>query len=177
MTERARAPSASARLHRQTRAAPTEHLVGVISDTHGLIRPQALDVLRGSEHIVHAGDIGAPAVLDALSAIAPLTVIRGNNDRDAWARDLPDTAAVEVGGVWLYVVHDIHDLDLDPRAAGFAAVVAGHSHKPAVAADRNGILFVNPGSAGPRRFTLPVAVARLRITAGRVRGEVVVLEV
>jgi putative phosphoesterase len=176
MTERGRAPSASARPKPHTRAAPAEHLVGVISDTHGLIRPQALEALRGSEHIVHAGDIGTPAVLDALSAIAPLTAIRGNNDRDAWARDLPDTAAVEVGGVWLYVVHDIHDLDLDPRAAGFAAVVAGHSHKPG-AADRNGTLFLNPGSAGPRRFTLPVAVARLRIAAGRVRGEVVVLEV
>ena len=176
MTESGPAPSASARPHRRTQAVRAGHLVGVISDTHGLIRPQALAALRGSEHIVHAGDIGAPAVLDALSAIAPLTAIRGNNDRDAWARDLPDTAAVEVGGVWLYVVHDIHDLDLDPRAAGFAAVVAGHSHKPGVA-DRNGTLFVNPGSAGPRRFTLPVAVARLRIVSGQVRGEVVVLEV
>ena len=159
-----------------TRSRGAEHLVGVISDTHGLVRPQALDALRGSERIIHAGDIGSRAVLEALAAIAPLTAIRGNNDRDAWARDLPDTAAVEVGGVWLYVVHDLHDLDLDPRAAGFAAVVAGHSHKPGIA-DRNGTVFVNPGSAGPRRFTLPVAVARLHIAAGRVRGEVVVLEV
>jgi putative phosphoesterase len=153
-----------------------EHLVGVISDTHGLVRPQALDALRGCERILHAGDVGSPAVLEALSVIAPLTAIRGNNDRDAWARDLPDTAAVEVGGVWLYVLHDVHDLDLDPHAAGFAAVVAGHSHKPGIA-DRNGTLFVNPGSAGPRRFTLPVTVARLRIAAGRLQGEVVVLEV
>lgn len=137
-----------------------EHVVGVISDTHGLVRPQALDVLRGSERIVHAGDIGAAAVLTALSAIAPVTAIRGNNDRAAWARALPETETVEVGGARLYLVHDVHDLDLDPRAAGFAAVIAGHSHQPAIS-ERQGTLYVNPGSAGPRRFTLPVAVARL----------------
>jgi uncharacterized protein len=158
---------------RQRRA---EHVVGVISDTHGLIRPQALEALRGSERILHAGDIGAPAVLTALSAIAPVAAIRGNNDREAWARTLPETEAVEVGGAWLYLLHDLHDLDLDPRAAGFAAVIAGHSHQPAIS-ERQGTLFVNPGSAGPRRFTLPVAVARLYIGAGRVRGEVVVLAV
>jgi hypothetical protein len=148
----------------------------VISDTHGLIRPQALAALRGSDLIIHAGDIGAPAVLEALSAIAPLTAIRGNNDCDAWARDLPDTTAVEVDDTWLYVLHDANELDLDPRAAGFAAVIAGHSHKPAIA-ERHGTLFVNPGSAGPRRFTLPVAVARLYVRAGQVHGEVVLLHV
>ncbi len=154
----------------------TPHIVGVISDTHGLIRPQALGALRGSDHIVHAGDIGSPAVLEALAAIAPVTAIRGNNDRDAWARALPDTTSVEVGGAWLYILHDVHELDLDPRAAGFAAVIAGHSHRPTIV-ERHGTLFVNPGSAGPRRFTLPVAVARLQVTGGEVRGEVVVLDV
>jgi len=153
-----------------------EHIVGVISDTHGLIRPQALAALNGSEHIVHAGDVGAASVLEALSAIAPVTAIRGNNDRDAWARSLPENTAVEIDGTWLYVLHDVHELDLDPRAAGFAAVIAGHSHKPLIA-ERQGTLFVNPGSAGPRRFTLPVAVARLYVRAGQVRGEVVELKV
>ena len=161
-------------MHRR-RTTP-EHLVGVISDTHGLVRPQALAALHGSEHIIHAGDIGTPAVLEALSAVAPVTAIRGNNDREAWAQSLPDTTALEVGGAWLYVLHDVHELDLDPRAAGFAAVIAGHSHKPAVA-ERHGTLFVNPGSAGPRRFTLPVAVARLYVRKGGIRGEIVELEV
>jgi hypothetical protein len=151
-----------------------EHRVGVISDTHGLVRPQALDALRGSELIIHAGDIGSPAVLEALSAIAPLSAIRGNNDREAWARRLPDTKTIAVGGARLYVLHDVHDLDLDPAAAGLAAVIAGHSHRPAVD-QRDGVLFVNPGSAGPRRFTLPIAVARLYVSAGQVRAEIIEL--
>lgn len=151
-------------------------VVGVISDTHGLVRPQALAALHGVDHIIHAGDIGDAAVLDALRQIAPLTAIRGNNDRGPWARGLPDTTAVELAGAWLYVLHDVHDLDLDPRAAGFAAVIAGHSHKPAVE-ERQGVLFVNPGSAGPRRFSLPVAVARLRVRPGRVQAEIVTLAV
>jgi len=158
----------------RTRTVP-EHVVGVISDTHGLVRPQALAALQGSEQIIHAGDIGTAAVLEALSAIAPVTAIRGNNDRDAWARALPDTTALEVDGTWLYVLHDVHELDLDPAAAGFAAVIAGHSHRPGIV-ERQGTLFVNPGSAGPRRFTLPIAVARLYIRSGHVRGEVVILE-
>ena len=161
---------------RRTRTRTGEHVVGVISDTHGLVRPQALAALAGSEHIVHAGDVGAPAVLDALRAVAPVTAIRGNNDRDAWARQLPDTTAVEVDGTWLYVLHDVHELDLDPAAAGFAAVIAGHSHRPGIVA-RQGTLFVNPGSAGPRRFTLPIAVVRLYVRSGQVRGEVVTLDV
>ena len=151
-------------------------IVGVISDTHGLLRPAALAALKGSDVIVHAGDIGSPQVLSVLAAIAPVTAVRGNNDRGAWTQGLTDTAAVQAGEAWLYVLHDIHELDLDPKAAGFAAVIAGHSHRPAIAA-RNGVLFVNPGSAGPRRFTLPVTVARLRVRGNRVTGEVMLLEV
>jgi len=161
-------------MHRRIPDRPAATVVGVISDTHGLMRPEALAALAGSDAIVHAGDIGSAEVLSALAAIAPVTAIRGNNDRDAWARALPETEAVEVGGVWLYVLHDMHELDLDPRAAGFAAVIAGHSHRPLIE-ERHGTLYVNPGSAGPRRFTLPVAVARLYVAAGSVRGELVPL--
>jgi putative phosphoesterase len=149
--------------------------VGVISDTHGLVRPEALKSLRGVDHIIHAGDVGGPAVLTALAAVAPLTAVRGNNDRGAWAEELQPTAAVEIGGVWLYVLHDLHELDLDPRAAGFAAVIAGHSHRPQVG-ERDGVLYVNPGSAGPRRFKLPIALAQLRVAAGRVAAEVRLLD-
>lgn len=149
-------------------------VVGVISDTHGLLRPEALAALRGCDRIVHAGDVGAPEVLAALRALAPVTAVRGNNDRGAWAGTLAESEAVEVAGRWLYVLHDLHALDLDPAAAGFAAVIAGHSHRPLIE-ERKGVLFVNPGSAGPRRFTLPVAVARLRIGGGRIEGETVVL--
>ncbi len=151
-------------------------VVGVISDTHGLVRPQALAALTGVQHIIHAGDIGSPEVLQALAAIAPLTAIRGNVDRSPWARRIPETARVRIGAARLYVLHNVHELDLDPRAAGFAAVVAGHSHRPGIV-ERDGVLFVNPGSAGPRRFKLPVALARLRIAGQRIRGEVVLLEV
>lgn len=153
-----------------------DRVVGVISDTHGLVRPEALAALRGVDAIVHAGDVGDAAVLEALRALAPVTAVRGNNDHGGWARALPTAAVVEVGGACLYVLHDLHDLDLEPRAAGFAAVVAGHSHRPAIES-RGGVLFVNPGSAGPRRFTLPVAVARLHVRGATVRGEVVTLDV
>lgn len=136
--------------------------VGVISDTHGLLRPAALRALAGSDHIVHAGDIGDPGILDALAALAPLTVVRGNNDRDVWARRLPDTAVLPVGGHHLYVLHDLGQLDLDPAAAGISTIIAGHSHKPTIER-RNGVLYFNPGSAGPRRFRLPIAIGRLRI--------------
>jgi putative phosphoesterase len=149
--------------------------VGVISDTHGLIRPEALAALHGVEHIVHAGDIGRPEVLTALRAIAPVTAVRGNNDHGEWTRGLETTAALQVGPHWLYVLHDLHELDLDPQAAGFAAVIAGHSHRPLIE-ERRGILYVNPGSAGPRRFTLPIAVARVRVGADRVRGEIILLK-
>jgi uncharacterized protein len=136
--------------------------IGVISDTHGLVRPEALDALRGVERILHAGDIGAPDVLEALAALAPVTAVRGNNDKGAWARALPLVDLVEAGGHTLYVLHDVNELDLDPAVAGFAAVIAGHSHRP-----RNevvdGVLWLNPGSAGPRRFSLPVTVARIDV--------------
>ncbi len=150
--------------------------VGVISDTHGLVRPQALAALAGVDAIVHAGDIGAPEVLAALAGIAPVTAVRGNNDYGPWAANLPEHNAVVVGDVWLYVVHDLNDLDLDPRAGGFSAVITGHSHRPALS-ERQGVLFVNPGSAGPRRFTLPVGVARLTVYDGRVSGTLVELDV
>ena len=149
--------------------------VGVISDTHGLVRPGAIAALAGAAAIVHAGDVGAPAVLDALAAVAPLIAVRGNNDAGPWAEALGTTATIVIAGARIHVVHDLADLDVDPRAAGFAAVVSGHSHRPSIA-DRDGVLYVNPGSAGPRRFRLPIAVARLRITRGHVRGRVVELD-
>ncbi|HET7339901.1 MAG TPA: metallophosphoesterase family protein [Methylomirabilota bacterium] len=152
------------------------HTLGVISDTHGLVRPQALAALAGVERIVHAGDIGEAAVLAALARVAPVTAVRGNNDRGRWAAGIPATGVVEVGGVSLYVLHDLHELDLDPRAAGFAAVIAGHSHQPRVE-ERAGVLFLNPGSAGPRRFRLPVSVARLTIRGGRLSAQLVTLEI
>ena len=152
------------------------HNVGVISDTHGLLRPEALDVLRGSELIVHAGDVGHPDVLEALRAIAPTVAVRGNVDTGAWAESLPETEVLEVDRAHLYVLHDISTLDLDPKAAGFAAVIFGHSHRPG-AEVRDGVLYLNPGSAGPRRFSLPIAVARLRVDGARVSYEIVELRV
>ncbi len=150
--------------------------VGVISDTHGLLRPQAVAALAGVDAIVHAGDIGAPEVLRELRRIAPVTAVRGNNDRAAWAGDIPETALLEVGDARLYVLHDRHALAIDPVADGVAAVISGHSHRPRIE-ERDGVLFVNPGSAGPRRFTLPIATARLRIDSGAVRGEIVLLDI
>ena len=148
--------------------------VGVISDTHGLLRAEAVTALRGVDAIVHAGDIGAPDVLDRLSAIAPVTAVRGNNDRGAWAEKLPSTEVLEIDGVRLYVLHNVNELGLDPRAARFGAVISGHSHQPGQA-ERDGVLFFNPGSAGPRRFRLPVALGRLTVDAGRVRGRILEL--
>lgn len=136
------------------------NLVGLISDTHGLVRPEAVRHLRGCELIVHCGDIGGPAVLEALRDLAPIRAVRGNIDKGAWASSLPAADIVEVGAHRLYVLHDLADLDLDPVAAGFRAVLSGHSHKPHIE-ERRGILFVNPGSAGPQRFTLPITVAHL----------------
>jgi putative phosphoesterase len=150
-------------------------VVGVISDTHGLVRPAALEALAGAELIVHAGDVGAPEVLEQLRAVAPVVAVRGNNDRAPWARDLAATEVVELDGLFLYVLHDVNELDLDPRAAGFRAVIAGHSHRPGVG-ERDGVLFLNPGSAGPRRFRLPITVARLRICGGDLDATIVDLE-
>jgi uncharacterized protein len=152
------------------------HKVGVISDTHGLLRPEALAALRGMDHILHAGDVGSPEVLRALGELAPVTAVRGNNDRAPWARALPLTAVVQVGDVNLYVLHDLAELDLDPRPAGLGAVIAGHSHQPRQE-HRDGILYFNPGSAGPRRFRLPVSVGRLVITGSRVAGRLLTLEI
>lgn len=150
--------------------------VGLISDTHGLLRPEALAALRGCERIVHAGDIGRPEILQRLAEIAPVTAVRGNNDRASWADALPETDVVQIGSSYLYVLHDLHDLDIDPAAAGVHAVIAGHSHRPRVE-HRHGVLFVNPGSAGPRRFRLRVTVAELTIEATGLRAHVIDLPV
>lgn len=152
-----------------------DFLIGVISDTHGLLRPEAVEALRGCRHIIHAGDVGEPEILDQLKALAPLTAIRGNIDRSAWARSLPETEAIELGGISIYLLHDLAQLDLKPEAAGFQVVISGHSHVPKEEL-RNGVLYFNPGSAGPRRFKLPVTVGRLMIHPGEagpeVRGEI-----
>ena len=145
--------------------------VGLISDTHGLMRPEALIALAGVSHIVHAGDIGSAQILEELRAIAPVTAVRGNNDQDAWARGIAEHEVVEIGGKSIYVLHDLKELDLDPAAAGFAVVVTGHSHKPVIST-KDDVLFVNPGSAGPRRFKLPVSVATLDIEGGAIRAQI-----
>ncbi len=152
------------------------HRIGLISDTHGLLRPEALAFLQGCDAIVHAGDIGSPEVLERLAAIAPVTAVRGNNDRAAWADAIAETEFLQVGEVFIYALHDLNDLDLDPVAAGVRVVVAGHTHRPAVV-EREGVLYVNPGSAGPRRFSLPVSVGELRIEGGTVVPRTVTLEV
>lgn len=139
-------------------ASPTR--IGLISDTHGLLRQQALEALRGSELILHAGDVGKPEILTALRELAPVVAVRGNVDTSDWARALPETAVAEAGKILLYILHDVHTLDLNPAATGFHIVVSGHSHQPGKF-ERDGVLYINPGSAGPRRFQLPVSVARL----------------
>jgi len=149
-------------------------LVGVVSDTHGLLRPEAVAALRGVDLIVHAGDVGAPEVLDGLRELAPVVAIRGNNDKGAWAERLRATEIVEAAGALLYLLHDVGDLDLDPAAAGFHAVVSGHSHRPSVDR-RGGVLFLNPGSIGPRRFTLPIAFALLRVDGTELEASIVEL--
>jgi uncharacterized protein len=148
--------------------------VGVISDTHGLLRPEATAFLRGCNHIVHGGDVGSENVLRELSLIAPITAVRGNNDQGPWARALPETELVQFGEVFVYVIHDLAQLDIEPQAAGVAVVVSGHSHQPAIQ-ERNGVLYVNPGSAGPRRFKLPIAVAELNVAGKSVTSRIVEL--
>ena len=144
--------------------------VGLISDTHGLLRPEALAALRGCEHIIHAGDIGDAAILASLCEIAQVTAVRGNNDRAAWASGIADTEMVQMEAAWIYVIHDLAELDIDPVAAGVHAVVVGHSHKPD-SRFRDGILYVNPGSAGPRRFTLPISIGFLHVAGSTVTAE------
>lgn len=146
--------------------------VGVISDTHGLLRPEALAPLQGVDHIIHAGDIGDPVILPRLAAIAPVTAVRGNVDRGAWAQQVPLSEVLDAGRVSIYVLHNLQDLDLNPKAEGFAVVVSGHTHQPKQDL-RDGVLYFNPGSAGPRRFKLPVTVGRLVIRGTQVTSEVV----
>ena len=150
------------------------HVIGLIADTHGLMRPQALETLKGSDLIVHAGDIGKPEVIESLKALCPVRAIKGNNDAGAWAKALPETESIESGAVRLFVIHNVKELDGDPSLRGYQVVISGHSHKPSVS-NHQGVLYVNPGSAGPRRFKLPVAVAKLCIRGSQVKAEIIEL--
>src|SRR5215471_12325680 len=149
-------------------------LIGVISDTHGLLRPEAVASLRGSEHIIHAGDIGSPEITPELEKIAPVTAIRGNVDTQAWAQRFAETEVVELGGLHIYVIHDVNALDLNPKAAGFAAVISGHSHQPKQEM-KAGVLYFNPGSAGPRRFSRPISVGRLEIVDKKIKATILTI--
>ena len=151
-------------------------LIGLISDTHGLIRPQALAALKGADLIIHAGDIGKPDVLQPLKAIAPLVAIKGNVDKNGWATLLPETKALKIGEVRVYVIHNVNELDFNPASRGYQVVISGHSHKPLIAR-RDGVLFVNPGSAGPRRLKLPVAMAKLWLDGRNLRAKIIYLDV
>jgi putative phosphoesterase len=151
-------------------------IIGLISDTHSLLRPQALEALRGSEHIIHAGDIGAPEIISELKTIAPVTAIRGNVDVQTWARAFPETQVVELAGKSIYVIHDVNALDLNPKAAGFDVVISGHSHQPRQEI-KDGVLYMNPGSAGPRRFKLPISVARIEISGALISATIVELKI
>lgn len=153
-----------------------ELLIGIISDTHGLLRQEAQQVLRGSTLIIHAGDIGSPHVLESLRTIAPVVAVRGNIDKGQWAQALPKWEVVEIAGISIYVIHDFNDLDLDPAAAGFSAVISGHSHRPSIQ-NQKGVLLLNPGSAGPRRFTLPVSTALLYVKNGMLEPQLIELAV
>jgi uncharacterized protein len=155
---------------------PRPFTIGLISDTHGLLRPEALAALGGSDAVIHAGDIGDPAILIELARIAPVSAVRGNVDRGDWAQAVPETEVLAAAGVLIYVLHNIDELDLDPAVAGFRVVVAGHSHKPAMR-EKDGVLYVNPGSAGPRRFSLPIALGRLVIAEAAVSAELIELAV
>lgn len=152
----------------------SEKVIGVISDTHGLLRPEAVEALRGVDLILHAGDVGSPEVLETLNGIAPVVAVRGNNDKGRWADGMPHWEVADVGAIFIYMIHDLKEIDLSPAAAGFQVVVSGHSHKPSVE-ERKGVLYVNPGSAGPRRFTLPISIARLKVSGQMVSAELVEL--
>ena len=165
-----------ARAERGTSAKPRRLRIGLISDTHGLLRPEALEALRGCDGVVHAGDIGKPEILEALAAVAPLTAVRGNNDTGPWARGLPHVARLAAGGVRILVLHDVHELDPAQARREADVVVAGHSHQPRIETIE-GLLFVNPGSAGPRRFTLPVTLAYLDIAGGKAAATLVPLAI
>jgi putative phosphoesterase len=149
-------------------------LLGIISDTHGLLRPEALHALRGVKLIIHAGDVGAPEILAQLKSIAPVFAVRGNVDTQAWTRELPETTVVEAAGLSLYVLHNLYHLDLRPEASGFHAVISGHTHQPEQH-ERGGVLYLNPGSAGPRRFRLPVTVALLNAAEKPLRAKILPL--
>ena|ERR1017187_1185729 len=152
------------------------HLIGGISDTHGLLRPEVVQALEGSELIIHAGDVGKSEILDELAKIAPVLAIRGNVDHGIWAQGLPQSRMVEIGGVRILVIHNVNDFTFDAGAAGYAAVISGHSHRPS-SVQKNGVLFLNPGSAGPRRFNLPVSLALLRVMGKTVEAQLVELHV
>ena len=149
-------------------------VIGVVSDTHGLLREQVFDALSGCEKIIHAGDVGRPEVLQSLETIAPVVAVRGNCDIAPWARELPLTEVVEIEGKFIYILHDINDLNLDPKSSGFDVVISGHSHRPSVLTEQQ-VLYLNPGSAGPRGFRLPVSVARLYIESDKVLAEIIEL--
>jgi putative phosphoesterase len=149
--------------------------VGVISDTHGLLRPEATAFLRGCDHIVHGGDIGGPEILKQLAALAPVSAVRGNNDTQPWAASLPDTRLLQLAGVGVYIIHDLGELEIEPRTAGVRVIISGHSHQPCVR-ERDGIIYLNPGSAGPRRFKLPISVAEMRIVANIITPRLVKLQ-
>jgi len=151
-------------------------VIGVISDTHGLLRPDALAALQGSNYIVHAGDIGDPDILTRLKEIAPVTAIRGNVDCEAWARKMPETNVLEVGGVSIYILHNLAALDLKPEAAGFSAVIYGHTHVPKQEV-KNKVLYFNPGAAGPRRFKLPISVGKMIVENGSIQGHTINLDI
>lgn len=157
-------------------ATPDQTVIAVVSDTHGLLRPEVFKHLNGVDRIVHAGDIGAPNVLEKLQNLAPVDAVRGNNDKGAWAEALPETLFLEIRGHHIHVLHDLNQIDLSPSAAGMSVVISGHSHKPVVE-DRDGVLFINPGSLGPRRFRLPIALAKLYVTAESVRAEIIELRI
>jgi uncharacterized protein len=148
--------------------------LGIISDTHGLLRPEAVLFLRGCNHILHGGDIGNGEILEQLAAIAPTTVVRGNNDKGAWAEALPETELFEFSGIYVYAIHDLSHLDIDPSAAGVRVVVSGHSHQPRIE-QRDGVYFINPGSAGPQRFKLPISVAELLVEGANVSARIVAI--
>jgi uncharacterized protein len=148
--------------------------IGVISDTHGLLRPEAIAALRGSDHIIHAGDVGDPAILERLRELAPITAVRGNVDVEAWARKIPETNVLAIQGVTIYVLHDLQALDLKPESAGFRAVIYGHSHMPR-REFKQGVLYFNPGSAGPRRFHLPISVGKVFVARTKLRAEILEL--